>query len=680
MLLTALLLLIVSGSVWSFDQQAITVVNLSGTEASDLHAYFSGTFGSVYIDPFGVVSVSCTSPPAVPTNFTVTDSGVIDWGTPCVPPGSSVTFIVSTANGPLILDSICWTQGNVIIGCQRDSVTIDPLPPFGPFGAIKVQVQCRPRPGGFYTLWFPPGTINPRCWARWCCRPTTDYYYRIVWCPFATRLGRLLELPPWFRLTGWRKDGSVGPKYFWIFQTYPPHPDSIIGVGPKPNWPPIGPFGPWPPWAGNIKVRNTDDGQTFRPGADFATSFFDVFYEIQIQSNSVDTFPTFQSQLMVHSPHYAQAAQMLNPLINEVQQVNAAEPHPFLPQIELELLRLQGSMFQMAGQFGAGMTGPPPIYIDARDALNNLAGIFFTQLSGFSPRYANAARDLQAMAEGFDIAVQALMLDPGMVTPLGQDAFRYGLFNRFFLNLPSAATGTMAHVRTQVALGEHDWFPSIQDEIHVIHQSNSTLEIQDMIMGMSDQSSFDLPLVYELSSKAGGPDRMWFKLPAYLGVQVDFTPSDGMTLGTFALIPGDANNDNCVDAADSQMVEDDQGDGGDAASVVPSSDVNADGIVDTTDLRIVITNMGQCGDVFTPIPPPSCCIGVRGDPNNDGAESNILDLTFAVDRIFRGGPAAACFEEGNPNGDAASLNILDLTFFVDRIFRGGPPPVPCPAK
>jgi len=73
-----------------------------------------------------------------------------------------------------------------------------------------------------------------------------------------------------------------------------------------------------------------------------------------------------------------------------------------------------------------------------------------------------------------------------------------------------------------------------------------------------------------------------------------------------------------------------------------------------------------------------CCVNLRGDPNNDGNESNILDLTYAVDRIFRGGPAAVCFEEGNPNGDANTLNILDLTYFVDRIFRGGPPPVPCP--
>ncbi len=72
-----------------------------------------------------------------------------------------------------------------------------------------------------------------------------------------------------------------------------------------------------------------------------------------------------------------------------------------------------------------------------------------------------------------------------------------------------------------------------------------------------------------------------------------------------------------------------------------------------------------------------CCSGLRGDLNNDGANANILDLTFAVDRIFRGGPAAFCPDEADVNSDGASTNILDLTFLVDRIFRGGPPPGPC---
>ncbi len=75
-----------------------------------------------------------------------------------------------------------------------------------------------------------------------------------------------------------------------------------------------------------------------------------------------------------------------------------------------------------------------------------------------------------------------------------------------------------------------------------------------------------------------------------------------------------------------------------------------------------------------------CCVGIRGDANNDGgANPNVLDLTFLVDRIFRGGPPAVCPDEANVNGDGSvSPNVLDLTYLVDRIFRGGPPPGPCP--
>ena len=79
------------------------------------------------------------------------------------------------------------------------------------------------------------------------------------------------------------------------------------------------------------------------------------------------------------------------------------------------------------------------------------------------------------------------------------------------------------------------------------------------------------------------------------------------------------------------------------------------------------------------LPPPGCCEGSRGDMNGDNsASSDILDLTYIVDLIFRGGSDISCPDEGDINGDGVAGNILDLTFIVDIIFRGGPPPGPCP--
>jgi len=78
-------------------------------------------------------------------------------------------------------------------------------------------------------------------------------------------------------------------------------------------------------------------------------------------------------------------------------------------------------------------------------------------------------------------------------------------------------------------------------------------------------------------------------------------------------------------------------------------------------------------------PPAGCCEGIRGDMDGDNSASpDILDLTYIVDLIFRGGSDIACPEEGDINGDGVVGNILDLTFLVDIIFRGGPQPGPCP--
>jgi len=83
-------------------------------------------------------------------------------------------------------------------------------------------------------------------------------------------------------------------------------------------------------------------------------------------------------------------------------------------------------------------------------------------------------------------------------------------------------------------------------------------------------------------------------------------------------------------------------------------------------------------DTIFMAPPQSCCIALRGDFNGDGNNATVLDLTYLIDDIFRGGPASACPEEADINNDGQISTVLDLTFLVDLIFRGGVAPDSCP--
>ncbi len=74
---------------------------------------------------------------------------------------------------------------------------------------------------------------------------------------------------------------------------------------------------------------------------------------------------------------------------------------------------------------------------------------------------------------------------------------------------------------------------------------------------------------------------------------------------------------------------------------------------------------------------PSCCVGIRGNVDNDpGDNVDISDLVQLVDFIFVGGVAPECEEEGNVDG-LGDTDISDLVQLVDFIFTGGIPPANC---
>ncbi len=73
-----------------------------------------------------------------------------------------------------------------------------------------------------------------------------------------------------------------------------------------------------------------------------------------------------------------------------------------------------------------------------------------------------------------------------------------------------------------------------------------------------------------------------------------------------------------------------------------------------------------------------CCIGIRGNIDNDGAEQiNVADLTYLVNYLFKGGPVPFCMDEGNINA-LAQIDVADITYLVNYLFRAGPVPPVCP--
>ncbi len=94
-----------------------------------------------------------------------------------------------------------------------------------------------------------------------------------------------------------------------------------------------------------------------------------------------------------------------------------------------------------------------------------------------------------------------------------------------------------------------------------------------------------------------------------------------------------------------------------------------------------IWNDGRNGldqDIFFD-PDCNCCNhdGMRGDIDYNFSGSDVADLSYLVDYLFRSGPAPPCPEEADVDASGAT-DVVDLTYLVDYLFKGGPAPAPCP--
>jgi PKD repeat protein len=75
----------------------------------------------------------------------------------------------------------------------------------------------------------------------------------------------------------------------------------------------------------------------------------------------------------------------------------------------------------------------------------------------------------------------------------------------------------------------------------------------------------------------------------------------------------------------------------------------------------------------------SCCIGMRGNINNDAEQAiDITDLIYLVQYMFQNGPEPLCMKEANVNGDMmGEIDITDLIHLVQYMFQEGPEPFIC---
>ena len=117
--------------------------------------------------------------------------------------------------------------------------------------------------------------------------------------------------------------------------------------------------------------------------------------------------------------------------------------------------------------------------------------------------------------------------------------------------------------------------------------------------------------------------------------------------------------------------------GGTLSAVVNNGDntfsaaIISDTVAQTDTLTVFVESGGELVQLNTR---PVLSYYPCGDVNFDLVGLDILDLTYLVDFIFRGGPPSPIIDAADIDGSGGIPNIFDLTILVDFIFRGAAKP------
>ena len=594
----------------------VTVENSTPSSAATTSLVLSGT-ESLSIDPLTVHSPGCGPPSITTSDDGVNTTLTIDWGSPCIPSGATVAFLVTRPASPIPLEFLMgiWDDGtggpvtipgeDVYIDCYGDRV------PNGIYWTVRRRTRYVPL-NPFYGAWFHPAGD---CWYRWCCYTGLDCYFRIDLYVYKSAFGRFFGARRCIPLVNWTKFRTLPPGWTLVRQTWPPDGVVIEGpIGPPPDFPINFGFGLAGSFGAEEDTINSDDrGENYQLATNLSSTFQAIKNGLGIVQQGAGTPPpinaNFELGLQEMAQGYCAAGDSLQGLIDEIDNVSLLEPDPLLDQIRTDLEGMQQALFQICGQMQTGFVIDPLPFDQMRQSCENLAADLTALpllLPSTGDRFFNAAEHMQAIAEGFLFAtafVGANMYD-GFNDLSERDQFLWTQVARLPNELAQFAKAVDSHAQINISLAPpsfQSWQTEDQGDAIITLVNRDQVNSGNILDEYMDRISETGRLIIRRPDREDGnisisvPLRVRVKYPRHLSRVIDIPAGDGLNITMPELIAGDVNNDDCIDNFDVNQVMFDIGEGGPFAPQVPATDVDGDGQVTFEDVAIVQANVGQCG-------------------------------------------------------------------------------------